>query len=146
METTDNGIKVEYVEDLGEEDEILPKIEGRDDKGRFTPGHAPLSNGRPKGTISFKEFAKRWFMELPDEAKEAYLLSLEDKRPGFALVMGEGNPTEDKQITVKTPTPILGGISQERIASTQNEQISPEQVQNEALHASVSDEITGGAT
>jgi hypothetical protein len=81
---------------------------------------------------------------MSDEEKEAFLSRID---PAFRYRMAEGNPTEDKQITVKVPTPILGGVSQLSLEERQNmAQNHIVHVQNKALHASVSDEIEGGGT
>ncbi len=84
----------------------------RDEMGRILPGQPPLNpKGRP-AQKTMKEYAREWFLQLSNEEKTAYLTNLEKVRPGFAWTMSEGNPTEDKNITIKVPTPILGGSSQ----------------------------------
>lgn len=82
----------------------------RNDKGKFAPGTAP-GPGRPAGK-TLKEYARDWFFTLDDAGKLEYMLNLEEKRPGFAWTMAEGQATTDTTITVKAPTPILGGASQ----------------------------------
>lgn len=83
----------------------------RDALGRIMPGHSGNPNGRPKGE-TMKEFSRQWFFQMSNEEKIAYIANIEKVRPGFAWTMSEGNPTEDKNITIKTPTPILGGSTQ----------------------------------
>lgn len=84
----------------------------RDEKGRLLPGQPPVNpKGRP-AQKTMKEFAREWFLLLSNEDKIAYLTNLEKVRPGFAWTMSEGNPTEDRSVTIKIPTPILGGSTQ----------------------------------
>lgn len=59
-----------------------------------------------------KEYSREWFLQLSDEQKTAYILALEEKRPGFAWTMAEGNPEESKTLSITVPRPILGGITQ----------------------------------
>ena len=86
------------------------KIE-RDELGRIKPGYSGNLNGRPKGK-TLKEYGRDWFLNMNDEQKMTYLIALEEKRPGFAWAMIEGNPSEDKKISISVPRPILGGITQ----------------------------------
>lgn len=81
----------------------------RTERGTFAPG-TPPGPGRPKQK-TMKEYAREWFLNLTDEEKTAYILALEEKRPGFAWTMSEGNPTEDRNISIKVPVPILGGAT-----------------------------------
>lgn len=91
----------------------------RDEFGRLKPGQTSLNpHGRPKQK-TMKEFAREWFLQLSNEDKISYLTNLEKVRPGFAWTMSEGNPTEDKNITIKVPTPILGGSSQALTVGTE---------------------------
>ena len=74
----------------------LEKVEGnkieRDELGRILPGQESLNpNGRPKGK-SMKEFAREYYMLKSDDEKRAYIEWLDEKKPGFAWTMGEGNP------------------------------------------------------
>ena len=97
----------------------------RDEQGKFVPG-GPGGPGRtPQKTL--KEFAREWFLQLSNEDKINYLTNLEKVRPGFAWTMSEGNPTEDKNITIKVPTPILGGSSQ-ALTVEANELLEPPQI------------------
>lgn len=83
----------------------------RDELGRLLPGHTANPNGRPKGE-TMKEFSRQWFFQMSNEEKIAYIANIEKVRPGFAWTMSEGNPTEDKTVTVRAAVPILGGSSQ----------------------------------
>lgn len=108
------------------------KIE-RDALGRILPGQGPLNpNGRPKGK-TMKEYSREWFLQLTDEQKTAYILALEEKRPGFAWTMAEGNPTEDRNVRITVPRPILGATSQPELSSPENTQQVGDAVAHEVL-------------
>jgi hypothetical protein len=55
-------------------------------------------HGRPKGK-TMKEFARDYYMAKTDEEKRAYIEWLDEKKPGFAWTMGEGNPETKTDIT-----------------------------------------------
>lgn len=71
----------------------------RNDDGTLKEGHPPMG-GRPKGK-TMKEFAREYYMLKSDEEKRAYIEWLDEKKPGFAWTMGEGNPAQDTDITSK---------------------------------------------
>lgn len=79
----------------------------RDENGKFVEGTAP-GPGRPKGK-TMKEYAREYFLLKTDEEKKAYIEKLEEKKPGFAWTMGEGNPANATDITTKGEalTPLL---------------------------------------
>ncbi len=78
----------------------------------FKPGQSGNPAGRPKSMETMKEYARKWYMNLTDEQKTAYILAVEEKRPGFAWTMAEGNPDESKRVSISVPQPILGAASQ----------------------------------
>jgi len=107
----------------------------RDEYGRLLPGQQSLNPlGRPKGK-TLKEYGREFFTLMTDDEKRAYLIALEEARPGFAWAMIEGNPTEDKNIKISVPKPILGGTTQADTAY-----LSPVEGQK-ALEAAVVEEI-----
>lgn len=69
----------------------------RNGNGTFADGTAP-GPGRPRGK-TMKEFARDFFMQKTDEEKKAYIEILEEKKPGFAWTMGEGNPENKTDLT-----------------------------------------------
>ncbi len=73
----------------------------RDEGGRILPGQKPLNPaGRPKGK-TLKEFAREYYMLKTDDEKIAYIQMLEEKKPGFAWSMAEGNPHQSSDVDLK---------------------------------------------
>lgn len=70
---------------------------------QFKPGQSGNPGGRPKGTISLKEYAKKYLRELPEEEKLKFLEGL-DKVDIWKLA--EGNPETKQETTVIMPEPI----------------------------------------
>lgn len=85
----------------------------RDEKGRLLPGQTANPNGRPKGK-SLKEFAREWYMSMTDEEKKAYVEKVEERIPGFAWRMAEGNPhqTSDAKHEVELPQSLIELLKQ----------------------------------
>ena len=73
-------------------------------------GQSGNPQGRPKGK-TLKEYAREYYMLKTDEEKKAYIDRIEEKIPGFAWRMAEGNPhqTGDYGIELK-PTPLLDAL------------------------------------
>lgn len=69
----------------------------RNSDGTLKDGH-PGMGGRPKGK-TLKEYAREYYMLKTDEEKKAYIDKLEEKIPGFAWRMAEGNPANNTDIT-----------------------------------------------
>lgn len=63
---------------------------------QFKPGQSGNPGGRPKGTISLKEYARKYLTEMSDEEKLDFMQGL-DKVDIWKLA--EGNPKQDTDIT-----------------------------------------------
>ena len=73
----------------------------------FKPGVSGNPKGRPKGSISLKEFARKMLQELPDDEKLEFMKGLPKD---IIWKMSEGNPSNE--LTGKDgkdfmPTPII---------------------------------------
>lgn len=113
MEKTNKPIEVivDPVEDMEvEEQEQTAYIKHMATKPwLFQPGNNANPSGRPKGK-TLKEWVRDYLAGLTDAERIEYMRGI----PKVDLwKMAEGNPTEDKNIKVTVPTPILGGVSQD---------------------------------
>lgn len=61
---------------------------------QFKPGQSGNPGGRTKGTISLKEYAKRYLAEMTDEEKLEFMKGI-DKVDIWKLA--EGNPKQDNE-------------------------------------------------
>lgn len=73
---------------------------------QWKPGQSGNPSGKPKG-LTMKEWLRNRFLAMNDEERDAYVSGL-DKLD--LLQMAEGKPSEDKNISITAPTPILGGV------------------------------------
>lgn len=64
----------------------------------FQPGQSGNEKGRPKGK-TMKEYAREYYALKTDDEKKKYIEWLDEKKPGFAWTMGEGNPANATDIT-----------------------------------------------
>ena len=76
---------------------------------QWQKGQTGNAGGRPKDTM--KDYLRRKFNTMSDQEKELWLK--EHKVAGdMQIRLAEGNPTEDKNISITAPKPILGGTTQ----------------------------------
>jgi hypothetical protein len=64
----------------------------------FKKGQSGNPGGRPKGSISMKEYARRYLQELPEEEK---LLFMEGLPKDIIWKMAEGNPKQESDVAIK---------------------------------------------
>lgn len=65
---------------------------------QFKPGQSGNPGGRTKGSISLKEYAKKYLMELDEEGKLKFMEGLNKDE---IWRMSEGNPSSQTDITTK---------------------------------------------
>lgn len=123
MEKSDNTVVVE-VDPATDMEYDYPK---QPKPWLFQPGKSYNPGGRPPGK-TLKQWTREYLASLSDEERLAYLKGI----PKVELWrMAEGNPTEDKNITVSAPTPILGGIIIENGLDTPQNAALPEGAANQ---------------
>ena len=59
---------------------------------QFKPGQSGNPAGKAKGTVSLKEYAKKYLAEMTDEEKEEFMAGL---NKDTVWKMAEGNPKQD---------------------------------------------------
>lgn len=78
----------------------------RNPDGTFKPGISGNPAGRPKGQ-TLKEFAREWYMTMTPEEKKAYVEKVEEKKPGFAWAMAEGNPSTNMELSGEVKAKVI---------------------------------------
>lgn len=85
---------------------------------QWKPGQSGNPKGRPKSK-TLKEYVREMLERMTDEERDRFLVGM----PKLEIWrMAEGAPSEDKNIKVSTPTPILGGLSQQNPQHVENKE------------------------
>ena len=73
---------------------------------QYKKGQSGNPGGRPKGTVSLKEYARKYLQEMSEDEKQTFMEGL---NKDTIWKMSEGNPKQDTQsdIVVTMPTPII---------------------------------------
>lgn len=93
-------IGVTYTRENPRIDQIKPYM--------WKKGQSGNIKGRPKGK-TLKEWTKDYLERMTDEERDAFMEGIPKE---VIWKMAEGNPTEDKNISITAPKPILGGTTQ----------------------------------
>lgn len=75
----------------------------------YKKGQSGNPKGRPKGSISLKQYAKKMLEQMTPEEREEYLQGL-DKKFIWEMAEGKAETQSNDTLEVTLPTPLLANV------------------------------------
>lgn len=109
MRNSENQVLAKVVTEWPDEEEDLGQPPPKRDRhfGMWVKGQSGNPAGRPKG-MTLKEYVRDMLARMTPEERDVFLMGMPKET---IWRMAEGNPTEDRNVSITVPTPILGGIT-----------------------------------
>lgn len=123
METPDNVAEIkQYTRDNPKTDQIKPYM--------WKKGQSGNPAGRPKGK-TLKEWTKDYLSRMTDEERDEFMQGIPKE---VIWKMAEGNPSEDKNVSITVPAPILGGMTQAKTLNSSDIKQLDKAINDEITH------------